>query len=486
MSISPLGCVGIPEHADDEHAAACQEYFASKHDECVNVNQALSTAKCVISRFQGDADEQAGMCACMEYYEALALSILAAATHHGNNNNHGNADGGYDGYMHFPDDDACGQCNDQCYHDHGEDLEQMRECNEVCDEQVCGSGGGNHNDECNACHDECIEGDEACHTICDGNEFCMHGNDNHNYYDNDNYHGDDYFHFDDDVLHECHDECDVRFCIDHHDAQGEGSDVDLGEDDHTGAHEADTEEEVVADMEHLFADDECYICHTDCVSEIFGSGFGSGDTMPPLDEEEIQNMQCHDQCEEQFPMTVGDWNFEEGEPTESCHECHEECSETVDEGTEESTACHMQCDTSMCIAGSHGGEGGHEDEGHDQHTDESAAHLETKRPRRAAAAASTTKELRRRSLHQNNNRKEKGTRSRRYIENMQCHVECDGEGWETVYGYGADDGATIGDSAVEGVIDEINSAIAASSASTGAAVNVLALGISAVVAAGLA
>eukprot|EP00729_Bicosta_minor_P009698 gene9698-24328_t len=406
MSISPLGCVGIPEHADDEHAAACQEYFASKHDECVNVNQALSTAKCVISRFQGDADEQAGMCACMEYYEALALSILAAATHHGNNNNHGNADGGYDGYMHFPDDDACGQCNDQCYHDHGEDLEQMRECNEVCDEQVCGSR--------------------------------------------------------------------------------EGSDVDLGEDDHTGAHEADTEEEVVADMEHLFADDDCYICHTDCVSEIFGSGFGSGDTMPPLDEEEIQNMQCHDQCEEQFPMTVGDWDFEEGELTESCHECHEECSETVDEGTEESTACHMQCDTSMCIAGSHGGEGGHEDEGHDQHTDESAAHLETKRPRRAAAAASTTKELRRRSLHQNNNRKKKGTRSRRYIENMQCHVECDGEDWETVYGYGADDGATIGDSAVEGVIDEINSAIAASSASTGAAVTVLALGISAVVAAGLA
>ena len=476
MSVSPLGCIGIPVHADDEHAVACRAYFESKHDECININQAITTAKCVIARFQGDADEQAGMCACMEYYEALALSVLASATsqHHHDGDTGGN-------------DDACGQCYADCHADHDADWERLPECNEACDEHVCG-----HHNECNACHAECIEGDEGCHTICDGSTFCS-----------DDGGDDDDFEFDEGVLHECHDECDDRICSGFD--QGEGADVNIGESS-SGAHEADEEQE--QEQEHDFADDECYICHTDCVKEIFGSGvWGSGSAMmpspPPFDN---GNLQCHDQCEEQFPMTAGDWDFGGSASSEACHECHEECSETVDKGTEGSTVCHLQCDTSICMAGFEApspapspgpSPGPSPDQGY--HTDGTAAAQDqdpaAARPRRSTAAT-TAEERRRRALSQTNQKAAAGggggARSRRYIENMQCHMDCDGEDWDDVYGSGDfDDGATIGDSAVDGLLDEINSAItiATSTATTsagGSGINVLALAVAAVVAAGLA
>jgi len=504
MAFSPLGCVGIPDHADDEHAVACREYFAAKHDECINVDQAISTAKCVISRLQGDAEEQAGMCTCMEYYEAIAVSALAAAAR--NNNDYDDYDDDYD-----YDDDG----DDSYYGDDSYDAASFAACNKCYD----------------ACHSGAVDAADLprCNEACEEEEAC-----NVSLYDDDRqgYQEDGWeLGFDVTVLHECHDECDARSCDQYND-EGSGEAESVGEGDAVHAGEGDTcsathDERVGTTSEarcvslagceydaatdHCFSGlgnhqdeasgesedegmvvgghnhddlehDECYVCHTACIKDIFGSGFGSGSlsgsgsTLPATHNDDEEHVQCHDGCEVQFPMTMADW-VPVGESSDQCHGCHEECSEASDEGSEENQLCHFHCDADDCMVAGERPAGAPEMATGGEHV---AGTHTAERPRRHATRS--VKHLRRRALR--NLKKGNGgaasaaaggvRRSRRFADSMQCHVACDGGGDGS--------GVTVDGTVIDSLLQAVQSS--ATKGAAGGLINMLALAVAAAVALG--
>lgn len=450
--ISPLGCIGIPVHADDSHADACREWFQEQKQECASVDQAISTAKCVIGRLQSTAEaEQASMCKCMDYYEAMALSVLA--TEHGE---HGDDD---DDYNYDADDD------DASSHD-----------------------GSEEEAACSACHNSCPDGDSAaeCHSQCDIDGCSFDGDETYEHDDTFFMTPLDYeFEVQEEALHQCHDGCDSSFCA-HLDFDGSGS----GGEDAALAATAPTEEPMRGrrfEEEHDLLNDPCYTCHTQCIEDIFGSGFfgsgsGSSEPIPPMMDEHTE--QCHADCEGAFPMTNDDWWMSETSASAACQTCQEACASSSN--MDENADCNAMCDETVCGTATEHGDahpteataGCHECHEACANPEDHQCHLmcdETSCPMFAADADAqrgkhdhdgsrprrSVKDLRANAV-----KSKSSLRSRRFSENMQCHVDCDGGGHHGGMDEGIADapGGVLGDAAVGEALDAIESEVSSATA----------------------